>query len=74
VRQPLQALEENLEFITWLGVAFNTHWTRVMYMLRQETIQEDLKAAEADYSDLVQKIIEKHAAMRGKRIRPEAGK
>jgi hypothetical protein len=25
VRQPLHALEENLEFITWLGVAFNTY-------------------------------------------------
>jgi hypothetical protein len=30
VRQPLHALEENLEFVTWLGVAFNTYWTRLM--------------------------------------------
>ena len=34
VRQPLRALEENLEFITWLGVAFNTYWTRLLYLTR----------------------------------------
>ena len=36
IRQPLQALEENLEFITWLGVAFNTYWTRLMYLTRSK--------------------------------------
>jgi hypothetical protein len=30
VRQPLNALEENLECITWVGVAFNTYWTRLI--------------------------------------------
>jgi hypothetical protein len=28
IRQPLRSLEENLECITWLGVAFNTYWAR----------------------------------------------
>ena len=32
VRNPLRSLEENLQFITWLGVIYNTHWTRLLCM------------------------------------------
>jgi hypothetical protein len=67
VRQPLQALEENLEFITWLGVAFNSYWTRLMYMQDPATIQADLKAATDDYSDTVERLIAGHAKLREKR-------
>jgi len=67
IRQPVQALEENLEFITWLGVAFNTYWTRVMYMMDMKTIQTDLKAADEDYRTSVERLITKHAELRGKR-------
>jgi hypothetical protein len=67
IRQPVQALEENLEFITWLGVAFNTYWTRIMYMMDMKTIQTDLKAADDDYRTSVERLITKHAELRGKR-------
>jgi hypothetical protein len=67
LRQPVQALEENLEFITWLGVAFNTYWTRVMYMMDTKTIQADLKAVDDDYRTSVERLITKHAELRGKR-------
>jgi hypothetical protein len=67
IRQPVQALEENLEFITWLGVSFNTYWTRLMYMMDAKTIQSDLKAADEDYCTSVERLIEKHAGLRGKR-------
>ena len=67
IRQPVQALEENLEFITWLGVAFNTYWTRLMYMQNHDTIQADLKAATDDYSNTVERLITKHAKLRAKR-------
>lgn len=67
IRQPVQALEENLEFITWLGVAFNTYWTRVMYMMDMKTIQTDLKAADDDYRTSVERLITKHAELRRKR-------
>jgi hypothetical protein len=67
IRQPVQALEENLEFITWLGVAFNTYWTRIMYMMDMKTIQSDLKAADEDYRTSVECLIIKHAELRGKR-------
>lgn len=67
VRQPLHALEENLEFITWLGVAFNTYWTRLMYMMDPKTVQTELKAAEDDFRTSVEKLITQHAELRGKR-------
>ncbi len=67
IRQPVQALEENLEFITWLGVAFNTYWTRLMYMMDAKTIQADLKAADNDYCASIEKLITKHAELRGNR-------
>jgi signal transduction histidine kinase len=67
VRQPLHALEENLEFITWLGVAFNTYWTRLMYMSDAKTAQMELKAAEEDFRASVERLIAQHAVLRGRR-------
>jgi hypothetical protein len=67
VRQPLHALEENLEFITWLGVAFNTYWTRLMYMEDPKTVQAELKAADDDFRTSVERLITQHAELRGKR-------
>jgi len=63
VRQPLQALEENLEFITWLGVAFNTYWTRLMFMTDPTTVQTELKAADDDFRASVDRLIAKHAEL-----------
>ncbi|MBN1584499.1 MAG: caspase family protein [Anaerolineae bacterium] len=71
IQQPLHALEENLEFITWLGVTFNTYWARLMYMLDDKTIQQDLKTAEGDFVSNIEKLIDKHAVLRGKRIVPK---
>lgn len=67
IRQPVQALEENLEFISWLGVAFNTYWTRLMYISDKDNVQIELKAAADDFSSMVERLIEKHAKLRGKR-------
>ena len=67
IRHPLRALEENLEFITLLGVAFNTYWTRLMYMLDAQTVQQDLKAADHDFASAVEKLIEHHAKLRNTR-------
>jgi hypothetical protein len=67
IRQPLQALEENLQCITWLGVAFNTYWTRLMYLGDADAIQAGLKAADDDFRASVEKLIALHAELRGKR-------
>ncbi len=67
IRQPLHALEENLQFITWLGVAFNTYWTRLMYTADPKTVQAELKAAEDDFRASVERLIAQSAELRGKR-------
>ncbi len=67
VRQPLHSLEENLEFITWLGVAFNTYWTRLMYMTDPKTVQAELKAADDDFRASIERLIAQHGELRGKR-------
>ncbi len=73
VRQPLHSLEENLEFITWLGVAFNTYWTRLMYMTDPKTVQAELKAADDDFRASIERLIAQHTELRGKRSGGEAG-
>ncbi|MBI5878287.1 MAG: hypothetical protein HZB53_11610 [Chloroflexi bacterium] len=74
IGQPLRALEQNLEFITWLGLIYNTYWTRLMYANDAEKMQADLeainKAAVADLSAL----IDKHVAVAAKRPGAEAPK
>lgn len=65
--RPLQALEENLQFITWLGVIYNTYWTRLAYTMDQETFHEDIEDATNDAIVELERLIDKHAVMRGKR-------
>lgn len=67
IRQPVQALEENLEFISWLGVAFNTYWTRLMYISNKDNVQDEIKTATDDFSSMVERLIDKHAKLRGER-------
>jgi len=64
---PLRSLEENLEFITWLGLVYNTYWSRLAYMLDETTVQKDLAKATRDATNEIVRIIDKHAEMSGKR-------
>jgi hypothetical protein len=67
ISRPLQALEQNLQFITWLGVVYNTYWTRLASMRNQATVQKDLLDATRDATSEIQKIIAKHVEVSGKR-------
>ena len=67
ISRPLQALEENLQFIIWLGVVYNTYWTRLAYMMDQATVQKDIQEATRDATNEIDKIIAKHAEVSGKR-------
>jgi hypothetical protein len=69
--RPLQALEENLHFITWLGIIYNTYWTRLAYMFDANTVQDDLHAATTDAVQQLDDLLDKHAELSGKR--PSAG-
>jgi hypothetical protein len=65
--RPLQALEENLQLITWLGVIYNSYWTRLAYITKLETVQAELEDATGDTVARIKELIDKHAEMSGKR-------
>lgn len=67
LQRPLQSLEENLQFITLLGVAFNTYWTQLMYLQDPRTVIADLKAADEHFRASLEKLIAQQAKLRKKR-------
>jgi len=67
INRPLQSLEENLHFITWLGIIYNTYWTRLAYMFDQRTVQQDLHNATSDAIQDLDRLLDKHAELSGRR-------
>ena len=67
VNRPLQALEENLQFITWLGVIYNTYWTRLAYTTDLATVQQELEAATNDTIAKIKELLDKHTELNSKR-------
>ena len=70
--RPLRSLEQNLEFITWLGAIYNTYWTWLVCANEPSTMQKDIQMATQDTIAEIEHLIDKHAAMSGKL--PSAGK
>lgn len=60
--RPLRALEENLNYITWLGVIYNSYWTRLVYAMNMNTVQEDLAAITDDFVRQIERLLDKSAA------------
>ena len=65
--RPLQALEENLQFITWLGLIYNSYWTRLLYLDSQPDVQESLQDATDDAIQRIKELMVVHAESSGKR-------
>ena len=65
--RPLQALEENLQMITWLGIIYNTYWTRMAYISQLDTVQEDIDAASSKTIEQIKELLDKHSELSGKR-------
>lgn len=65
--RPMQALEQNLQFITWLGIIYNTYWTRLAYSMDLNTVQEDIEDATNDAVGSIKELLDKHAEFSGKR-------
>ncbi|MCW5844306.1 MAG: DUF3380 domain-containing protein [Caldilinea sp.] len=65
--RPLQALEENLQFITWLGMIYNTYWTRLAYMTDQETVQTELEDATNESIKKIKDLLDTHSERSGNR-------
>jgi hypothetical protein len=68
IRHPLQAMEDNLEFMAWLGGIYNTYWVRLLYAQDVKRIQQDLKSAEVEFSNSMERMIRLHATTR--KLRP----
>lgn len=66
ISRPLRSLEQNLTFITWLGLIYNTYWTRVAYCLNEPTGQQDLARIQKDISRDIERLIVKHAEVAAK--------
>jgi hypothetical protein len=67
IGRPLQSLEENLKFITWLGIIYNSYWTRLVYMMDSETVNQDLEDATQDAINEIERLLDKHHDFSGKR-------
>lgn len=63
ISRPLRALEENLNFITWLGVIYNSYWTRLVYAMNLDTVQQDIAAITNDFTKQMQELLDKSAAL-----------
>jgi hypothetical protein len=63
ISRPLRALEENLNFITWLGVIYNSYWTRLVYAMNMETVQQDIATITSDFTKQMQELLDKSAAL-----------
>jgi hypothetical protein len=62
VSRPMQALEENLQFITWLGIVYNTYWARLVNANDPATVQQELEDATTDAVTSIKEMLDKHAA------------
>jgi hypothetical protein len=61
ISRPSQAVEENLEFVTWLGLIYTSYWTHQALSFDQATAQEELNhATEAAFTQM-KELIDRHA-------------
>lgn len=58
--RPLRALEENLQFITWLGIIYNTYWTRLVCTQDEAAFQQEAEAITNDTIAKIKELMEKH--------------
>ena len=63
--RPLQSLEQNLQLISWLGIVYNTYWTRLLY----SQAEQDIEDIGRDTTKEIEKILDKHTSLFGGRER-----
>lgn len=61
LNRPLQALEENLQFITWLGIIYNSYWSRLAYLSDLEKVQGEVDSVTDETIAKIEALMEKHA-------------
>jgi hypothetical protein len=55
------SVEENLLYITWLGVIYNSYWTHLAWATDPKTAQGELKQATADAISQIKQMIDRHS-------------
>lgn len=68
LRNPLRSLEENLQFITWLGLTYNTYWTQLLYIQDRETVRQDLKEVTQTAIDEIERMLDKSTKLAAQRF------
>jgi hypothetical protein len=61
ISRPTQSIEENLEFITWLGIIYSSYWTHQAWQFEGENAQEVLDKATEDAIAQIKELIDRHA-------------
>jgi hypothetical protein len=69
VSRPLQALEENLQFITWLGIIYNTYWSQLAVANDTATVKTDLQEITQDTISQIKELQQHHTALSGARFK-----
>lgn len=57
---PIKNLERDMGFIAWLGLIYNTYWTRAYYATDPNTFQDDLQDITDDAVKSLQKLLATH--------------
>jgi len=65
--RPTQALEENLFFITWLGMIYNSYWTHLNWASDPETADQVLEQATTKAVEQIQVLLDRYTALSGRR-------
>ena len=73
VTRPTQAIEENLQYVTWLGIIYNSYWTRLAWSFDEKTAQTVLDDATEDAIRQLSQLIDRHARSTEKRPKPQDG-
>jgi hypothetical protein len=69
VARPLQSLEENLQFITWLGIIYNTYWSQLAVANDTATVKRDLQEITLDTINQIKELQQQHASLSGARFK-----
>jgi hypothetical protein len=72
ITRSVQSVEENLIYITWLGVIYNSYWTHLAWATQRDTAQTELDKATTDALRELSDLVDRHA--RSTRGRPKLRK
>lgn len=61
VSRPTQALEENLMYITWLGILYNSYWTHLAWTFNRKSSLDELQRATTVVTGQLALLVDRHA-------------